>query len=366
MEAIGNLAGGIAHDFNNLLTVITGYTEQLKNSSKDKMPDYIQGIKDTVDRGSSLARQLLVFSKRQVLIEKPVNVNKLMQNLVKMYRRLLRSSIHVGLEMQEPYVHIYGDPSQLEQILLNLVVNARDSIKGNGNIDLKICNNITLDDKEGLFCEISVRDNGEGIPEDLQEKIFEPYFTTKGANEGTGLGLAVIYGIVDQQGGKIVLDSKLGVGTTFRIYLKQMDEKTIIEDEKKIAQAELNVEKSILLVEDEPAILKLTKMNIESLGFKVYAATSVEDALICFKTNKKDISLLFTDIILTDGKGTDLAMSIFDESPECLCILTSGYAEDKELMKSFPVKRAHYLNKPYDIADIEALIGKKEVRNGKK
>ena len=360
MEAIGQLAGGVAHDFNNILTVIHGHASLLlvdKTMSKGTARS-AQQIAQAAERAAGLTRQLLTFSRRQVMQPKRLDLNELVSNMTMMLGRILGEDIALQLNYWPHPAFILADASMIEQVLLNLVVNARDAMPKGGQLVVKITAATVNEDRHsyqtesraGEFVCLTVADTGCGInPEDLR-RIFEPFFTTKEVGKGTGLGLATVYGIVNQHKGWIEVDSEPGKGSTFRVFLPvAKDAAPVAVDTKTVPAAVRGGSETILVVEDEVAVRELVCNVLGSHGYHIlYAETGVK-ALEVWHANKRKIDLLLTDLVMPDRlNGRELAEKLRAERPRLKVIFTSGYSADV-VGKDLVLQRGlHYLQKPYD------------------
>ena len=362
MEAVGQLAGGVAHDFNNLLTVINGYATLLARALKgdgDRQKD-AEVILQAGERASSLTRQLLAFSRRQVLEPRVLQLNELIGNFQKMLRRLIREDIAIELALTETIGLVRADPGQLEQILLNLVVNARDAITGRGKIVIST-GEAEFDEafvqqhpgsQPGHYVMFAVTDSGSGMPAEVLEHIFEPFFTTKEQGRGTGLGLATVYGIVKQSAGYITVDSTPGQGSVFCVYLplcppEQEDNRWFSADDAGAAPVSCKGGR-ILLVEDQPEVLRLAFQTLTKEGFSVLQAASAEKARELFAAEKEMLDLLITDIVMPKVSGIELAAALHETNPRLPVLYMSGYS-DLHDQKDFapPQEQAFFLQKPF-------------------
>jgi CheY-like chemotaxis protein len=338
MEGVGQLAGGIAHDFNNLLTVINGYSAMVLGEldfSNSFVRNGIEQIKEAGHRAALLTRQLLMFSRQQVLEPKVLDLNEVVSNIAKLLRRLIGEDITQVLCLHPALGRVKIDPGQMEQIIMNLAVNARDAMPGGGQLTIET-ENVELDHayarkhalvEPGPYVMLSVSDTGCGMDADTQARIFEPFFTTKEPGKGTGLGLATVDGIVKQSGGNIWVSSELGKGTTLKIYLPRV-EKTSALPEPRPAQAEtLCGSETILLVEDEEMVRALAQAILERYGYHVLAARNGHDALRFAQEGPGQIHLLLTDTIMPEMNGPELAKRFLSFRPETKVLFMSGYTD---------------------------------------
>jgi two-component system cell cycle sensor histidine kinase/response regulator CckA len=357
MEAVGQLAGGIAHDFNNLLTVIIGNVEiqQSMIEAASPLAEPIDEVRKAADRAAALTRQLLAFSRRQVLEPKVLDINALITNLEKMLRRLISEDVKLIAVLDPSIGSMLADAGQLEQIIVNLSVNARDAMPDGGTLTIETAN-VELDEqyarehltvRPGPYVMIAVTDTGNGMGPETQSRIFEPFFTTKGPGKGTGLGLATVYGIVKQSGGSIWIYSEIGRGTTFKIYFPRVQE--AVPEKKLPAPGERSNRGSetVLLVEDEPAVRRLSQVVLEAQGYTVVEAASADEALALARTRKGPIHLVLTDVVMPEMGGADLASHVAAFRPETRVLYMSGYTDDAIVRKGLIGEGRHFLQKPF-------------------
>ena len=359
MEAIGQLAGGIAHDFNNLLIIIKGYMTLLLNNQgyDEKTVATLKKVLTAGERASSLTQQLLTFSRKQALRFQVLNLNEVLQETTRMLGRLIGENIRQTLSCSEPAPHIRADAGMLQQVLLNLAVNARDAMKQGGDLYFSTSEIMVGETyvrmkgkgRPGEFICLTVRDSGAGIPEKDLPRIFEPFFTTKPDGEGTGLGLATVFGIVEQHDGWITVDSEVGKGTVFRIYFPRIDPSTA--GELNVAKTDVRVvggSETILVVEDEGPLREVVRSILESYGYRVFDAPDANVALELWRKHRDEIDMLMTDMILPEGpSGKDLGDRLMAEKPSLRVLYTSGYNMD-EFRKQMPLDEGdNFLPKPY-------------------
>lgn len=365
MESIGTLAGGVAHDFNNILTVISGYTEMLLRDSK--MPEGYKSaliqVAEASRRANSLTSQLLAFSRKQMLKPQKVDLNTVVSNLMKMLQRLIGENIHLEVHLSSDLKNIWADSGQLDQIIMNLIVNAHDAMEDGGNIYIRT-RNVNIDEKyrsslmesrPGDYVCLTIEDTGIGIPKDIQQQVFEPFFTTKKMGKGTGLGLSVVYGAVQQQNGWINLYSEEGIGTTFKIFFPvhecEKKEKSIIQN----PEADFMLQGSgelILIVEDEAYVLRLAKKILSKAGFRTLEAPSAQKAKELFREHFDEIKLVFSDVVLPDQNGVELIQEFMEEKRNLRFLLSSGYADSKSKWDIINENRYPFINKPYSVEDL--------------
>jgi PAS domain S-box-containing protein len=358
MEAVGQLAGGIAHDFNNLLTVITSYGAMVMADLPRESPHAkdVQEILNAANRASSLTRQLLAFSRRQVLQPNVLDVNALTGNLEKMLRRLLREDIQLVTRFEPELALVNADAGQLEQVIVNLVVNARDALVRGGRISIET-SNVMLGEgygpmhanaAPGPYVLLSVSDTGRGMDKATQAHIFEPFFTTKPVGQGTGLGLSTVYGIVKQSGGYVWVYSEIDRGTTFKVYLPAVSgAPNAAETEREPAAQLAGGPERILLVEDEPNVRRIAKRILERNGYTVLEASNGVDALRLMEHRQEPIALVLTDLVMPEMGGRELASRLRIVSPTSRVLFMSGYTEDAVLRQSVMEPGSVFLDKPF-------------------
>jgi two-component system, NtrC family, sensor kinase len=359
MEAVGQLAGGIAHDFNNLLSVIRGHTGLLLGVQEipaAKTQESLREVDDAAERAASLTRQLLTFSRKQVMQPEYLDLNEVIAQVGKLLGRVLGEDIALEIEATANVPHVRADRAMVEQVVMNLAVNARDAMPKGGRLVVR-SDTAELDStalprhplaRAGRFASFSMTDSGCGIAPEVLPRIFEPFFTTKEVGKGTGLGLATAYGIVKQHGGWIELESTLGRGTTFTIFLPA-SAKPAAETPRHASGTDLiGGTETILLVEDEAPLLNVTRMVLQHYGYRVLAATSGAEALNMWPEHGAQIDLLLTDVIMPHGvSGPDLAARLTADKPGLKVIMSSGYSRDLLDRKSGIGEEMHFLSKPY-------------------
>ncbi len=371
MDAIGRLAGGVAHDFNNLLQAILGYTELLLSGVDPHAPQYgdLKEIERAAKRAADLTRQLLTFSRKQRIEPQVVDLNQNILATEKMLGRLMGDMIRITLELDPHLTTVLIDPSQAEQILLNLAVNAKDAMPSGGQLAFRT-DMALFDDADatahpethaGKFVRLTVSDTGSGIPDELIPRIFEPFFTTKERGKGTGLGLSVIYGIVKQCGGWITVQSAIGMGTQFMLYLPANETVDAVPAENTLMPAEVpfsmpGIGKTILLVEDEPGVRSLAALVLQSSGYKVHVCTGSDEAKAIFDKEGARIHLLFSDVVLIGQNGIDLAQDLRRQNPRLPCLLCSGYADETVRWEVIQKEGFHFLPKPYPVAKLLSAV----------
>jgi len=367
MESVGRLAGGVAHDFNNMLGAIVGYTELSLRmvAADDPLHKYLIQILHAAERSTHLTRQLLAFARKQTIAPKVVDLNETVEGMLKMLRRLIGEDIDLAWLADADLWPVMMDTSQIDQILANLCVNARDAIGGVGKVTIETENRVF----DSAFCEshpeffpgafvmLAVSDDGCGMDKDTLDNIFEPFFTTKDLGEGTGLGLATIYGIVKQNNGFITVSSEPGKGSTFNIYLprytgKRAEERTVVEVEPlPLARGE-----TVLLVEDEATIMELTHLILESLGYAVLTASTPESALTQAEAYQGNIDLLITDVVMPKMNGRQLAERLLAIRPLLRCLFMSGYTANVIAHRGVLDQGVDFIQKPFSMQAMAVKI----------
>ena len=370
MQALGQLSAAIAHDFNNILTAITGYSDLLLRRHKKEDSSYKDAnhIKQSAARATNLVRQLLTFSKKSKIEPTHVEVNKTIKNLSSLLDQLMGSSTSISIECEEENMLVLVDITQFEQIIINLAVNARDSMNQCGKVKIKAAlvkvnaeydtiKYFTPSEKKsiehGKYVQISISDTGTGIDKKILKKIFEPFFSTKDQS-GTGLGLATVFQIVEKMGGYVFVETQKNKGTTFHIYLKQTEDVEANNSKTKNIEAiqESNNNTSILVVEDEDPIRLFSIMALKNAGYNVEDARSAEDAIALIKQQKKQYDIMLTDISLGDMKGSELAESVKVYLPNIQIIFTSGYDKEALSKSGINLPEATFLSKPYNLDEL--------------
>ena len=357
MESIGRLAGGVAHDFNNMLGVILGHAEIAMERTNPAHPVHadLLEIQKAAERSAALTRQLLAFARKQTATPKVLDLNETVDGMLKMLRRLIGEDIDLVWQPKASLWIVKIDPSQIDQILANLCVNARDAIAGVGQITIET-SNVTLSPAEadkhlgalpGDYVRLDFRDTGCGMSPETMSHIFEPFFSTKESGVGVGLGLATVYGIVQQNNGFIQVQSELGIGTAFRIHLPRHRGAIQPQQHRDASKPAARGHETILLVEDEPAILKITAQMIEGLGYTVLKANSPAEALRLAKEHAAHIQLLITDVVMPEMNGRDLAKKILSIQPNLKCLFMSGYTADVIARNGVLDKGVHFIEKPF-------------------
>ena len=369
MEAVGTLAGGIAHDFNNILNVIMGYGAMVMDKLEADSPskEQMNEVLIAADRAADLTKRLLVFSRKQVVEVKPVNINELILGLQKMLVRIIRENIDFNLDLADRPLIVLADAGQIEQVLINLAANARDAMPEGGRLTIGTGLEEMDDEyvaaygygKPGRYALITVADTGHGMDAETQKKIFEPFFTTKGIGEGTGLGLAISYGIIKQHNGYIKVYSEPGQGTVFKIYLPLSEEAASADKKTEAAVPVKGGNETILVAEDDASLRKLTRIVLESFGYSVITAEDGEDAITKFMENRERISLVLLDMIMPKKNGKEVSEAIRKVSPRIKILFVSGYTMDIIKTKELTEAGFDFIHKPFRPKDL--LIKVREV-----
>jgi two-component system cell cycle sensor histidine kinase/response regulator CckA len=381
MQAIGQLAGGIAHDFNNLLTAIGGFCDLLltRHAPGDASFVDLMHIKQNANRAASLVKQLLAFSRKQTMQMEVLQVSEVLAEISNLTRRLIGENINLAVELERDIWDIKADKSQLEQVLINLAVNARDAMRdnnaGGGKLDIK-CDNVEIfsprdinfkypyfasanDIVPGKYVMIAINDNGGGIPQENLKKIFEPFFTTKQVGEGTGLGLATVTGIIEQTGGYLYVSSKEGAGTEFLIFLKRYERTAAdTKEEKKTERAkDLTGTGTILIVEDEDPVRLFSVRALKNKGYNVIEAFSGENALeVIEKNGGENIDLIISDVVMPGLSGPEFVEQIEGKYPNIKVVFVSGYGEDAFYQKYGMERKFNFLPKPYSLQQLAERV----------
>jgi PAS domain S-box-containing protein len=342
MEAVGRLAGGIAHDFNNMLSAIQGFASVVDTDlpSNDPLREDVEQILKATDRASMLTRQLLAFSRKQVLQPQAIDVNEQLDSMQQMWRRVIREDVELDFRGGEGVPCVLADLGQLEQVLTNLVVNARDSMPKGGTLQIETERREVGEQdvdphcelRAGIYAVIHITDSGSGMSERVQAHIFEPFFTTKGQGEGTGLGLSTVYGIVKQSGGHIAVNSIQGEGTTFSIYLPQAPARSQPPDRLQPPTTQMGGDERILVVEDEELVRRLASQVLRRHGYRVLEASGSEEALEQLQSEGCTVDLLLTDMVMPGQPGSTLADQVAERHPHIRVLYMSGYSEDPDLV----------------------------------
>jgi len=364
MEAIGRLAGGVAHDFNNLLTIISGYAHMLdaglrQGRTSDSYPDFANEIIKASERAAALTGQLLVFSRKQVIQPVVLNLVETLQGLSKMLRRTLGENIEITIDIPPQPCRVKADAGHMEQLILNLAINARDRMPKGGQLRISLSN-----DKRGCeqFALLEFNDTGHGVDASARERMFEPYFSIKDPDRFGGLGLSTVYGIVKQNGGEIEISSPADAGSAFRIHLPLTEEEPTPRADRKSQQAAPKGTETVLLVEDEESVRSLVSNMLRTQGYRVYEAEHGADALRVFADHAKEIELLLTDVIMPKMSGRELAQRLTAKKPGLKVVYMSGYTDDIVAREGVVFNDTILLHKPFTVEGLmkklrEALDG---------
>lgn len=349
MDAIGRLAGGVAHDFNNLLTVINGNVALLKEGITSDAVDLLSEIEQAGQRAAGLTRQLLLFSRQQLPNRRSVNLNTLINDSRKMLERLIGEDVALGTRLDPTLPAIEADPSQLEQVILNLIINARDALRLNGQI-------IISTQRASSYVVLSVCDNGVGIHESVRSRIFDPFFTTKPPGAGSGLGLSVVFGVVKESGGYIDVETEVDVGTTFHLHFPISRDAGSAAVDQEIGGHMPRGSETVLLVEDEAAVRGLVRRILRSCGYQVLEAIDGLDALERIKNYPEHIDLLLADVVMPRMSGPELAENVLKVLPRIKVLYVSGYTDDEVLRRGILGGREVFLQKPFSPAALAEKV----------
>ena len=364
MEAVGRLAGGVAHDFNNMLTAIKSYSELLLEEIDPQSTQHgdVIEISKAADRATALTRQLLAFSRQQVMRPQVIDLNASVLDTIGLLRRLVGASVEIRPRLDEKLGSVFADRAEIERVIVNLAINARDAMPAGGKLTIET-SNVTLDELcvagdqlliSGPYVMLAVSDTGHGMTADVRDRLFEPFFTTKGAGKGTGLGLSSAYGIVSQSEGHIVVDTEPGRGTRFSIYLPRV-EVGAQEATSTAVMESPSLGETILLVEDDDHVRIVAARILRREGYNVLEASNGREALATFEKAPSDIDLIVTDIVMPEMDGAELATRIRLARPDVRIMFTSGYTEDPSIRKTIHQAGAAFLEKPFKL---EALLAK--------
>ncbi len=366
LESVGQLAGGVAHDFNNMLAIILGRTQLAlkKLAPEDPLYGNLQEIRKSAEHSADLTRQLLAFARKQVITPKVIDLNVAVEGTLKMLQRLIGEAVELDWVPGASSLPVNMDPSQLDQVLANLCVNARDAVDNAGKITIRTDQAVldakynleTVDTFPGNYVILAVSDNGRGMDKKLLERIFEPFFTTKEIGRGTGLGLATVYGIVKQNGGVIKVYSEPGMGTSFKIYLPRHDQSPVSHPAECEEMPPERGDETILLVEDDPGILGITQQMLEDCGYRVLAADSPEMALSMAPKDAAGIDLLLTDVVMPGMNGRELWDHLVTQAPQIKCLYMSGYPTDVIVQHGVLEEGVHFIQKPFSLDGLATKV----------
>ncbi len=366
LDAVGRLAGGVAHDFNNLLTVIKGHSEFILSDLPENHPlrPDAEEISKAADRASVLTRQLLAFSRQQILQPKVLNLSKVVSGLQRMLSRLLSEDIQLFTSFSQDVGCVLADESQIEQVIVNLAINARDAMESGGKLTIEV-SNLDIDEHSlvinpdlhpGQYVQLSISDTGCGMNADTKARIFEPFYSTKLSDKGSGLGLAMVYGIIKQSNGVIEVSSEPEVGTTFNVYLPRVEGKHIPDEVQTIQGTESSKGESILLVEDDDALRSIVEQHLSREGYKVVSAVTAEEALEISEGSCGKFQLLLTDIVLPGINGVVLASQLKENGFNGGILYMTGYAKSDMLPADIKMGDIKILNKPFSLAALNQRI----------
>lgn len=375
MEAIGLLAGGVAHDYNNMLTVILGYAElaQRKVDPTQSLYSDLEEIIKAGKRSTGITRQLLTFARKQTIIPVVLDLNKAVTNMLNMLRRLIGEGIDLLWLPGQERALVKMDPVQVDQMLANLCLNARDAIADVGKITIET-GNVVFDEAycadhvgfvAGEYVLLAVSDNGCGMAKETLDQIFEPFFTSKEVGQGTGLGLSMVYGIVKQNHGFINVYSEPGKGTTFKIYLSRCAGQAVDAQGERAVEIPLSHGETVLLVEDEPALLKMSKMMLQKIGYRVLAAGTPGEAIGLAKKHADEIRLLLTDVVMPGMNGKDLAERVHALCPNMKILFMSGYSVNMIASQGVLDESVNFIEKPFSMNDLGVKVAGVVERNSK-
>ncbi|MBW2654456.1 MAG: response regulator [Deltaproteobacteria bacterium] len=368
MESVGRLAGGVAHDYNNMLSVILGFTDMAMEEldPTGKVYAKLKEVLTAARRATDITRQLLTFARKQTISPIMLDLNKNVETTLKMLRRLIGEDIDLAWVPGDSLWHVKMDPSQVDQALANLCINARDAIEGVGKVILETGNR-TFDTAycadhvgfiPGEFVLLSISDTGCGMSKDIQDKIFEPFFTTKEVDKGTGLGLATVYGIVRQNNGFINVYSEPGNGTIFKIYLPRYEGKAAKIQKESTKEIPPGRGETILVVEDDSLILELVRNILEKAGYTVLIAGTPKEAISMIDNYTGKIHLLLTDVIMPEMNGGELARQLQSLYPDLNCVFMSGHTADVIAHRGVLDEGVHFVQKPFSRIELEKTIRK--------
>lgn len=366
MESVGRLAGGVAHDFNNMLGVILGHTEMALDEVDPAQPIFahLQQIQNAAERSAALTGQLLAFARRQTVSPKVLDLNETLEGMLQMLLRLIGEHIHLDWIPGRNLWPVKVDPNQVDQILTNLCINARDALGDKGKVTIQTSNETVEEDPgardsgslSGDYVLMTVRDNGCGMDQETLNRLFEPFFTTKELGKGTGLGLATVYGIVRQNQGFIRVHSKPGQGTLFKIYFPRHTAEDHEESHEPLQKKGENGHETILLVEDEPAILRMTRMMLEQKGYTVLSAANPHEAMNLARKKGNSIQLIITDVVMPQMNGRNLAAKLRSRYPHLKCLYMSGYTCDVIARHGVLNEGVHFIQKPFSMEDLASKV----------
>jgi PAS domain S-box-containing protein len=367
MESVGRLAGGVAHDFNNMLGVILGHAELglQQVDPGQSLATSLRGIRDAAQRSAGLTKQLLAFARQQAVVPRLLDLNRTVEEMLEMLRRLIGEEIVLVWRPGHDLRAVLMDPVQLQQVLANLCLNARDAIGGVGRVTIETWG-VTVEAGgrgggtagvgAGEYAVLAVSDTGSGMAADVLEHLFEPYFTTKQVGKGTGLGLATVYGIVQQHNGHVDVSSEVGRGSTFRVFLRGQPGAVAVAVEEEPAGSAKGGRETVLVVEDEPSVLTLGQRVLEGLGYRVLAAATPHAAVELAEQHRGEIDLLVTDVVMPEMNGRDLAQRVAEICPGVRCLYMSGYTADVIAPRGVLEAGVHFIQKPFSLVELAAKV----------
>ena len=366
MASICTLSSGIAHDFNNMLDAILSSTHLLKMKlpTDSHLMQYCRIIENAAQRSASLTRQLLDFSQKNIINKKIVSLNDVIFETTRMLERSIGKGVRVELSLDSFIDQIEADETQLQQVIMNLALNARDAMENGGTLRIStMMTNLTQEDcvynptlRTGQYVQMSITDTGSGIPSEILPKIFEPFFTTKPVGKGTGLGLAVVYGIIQRHGGQIAVKSEIGKGTTFSLFFIPYAKKGATFQEEKSHFDEVAGDGTILLVDDEDLVLLINGEFFESLGYRVLRATSGDEALAIYREQQKSIDIVILDMLMPGKNGRETFHDLQSINPDVKVIIATGYSDGEDSYSVLQDGVAGFIRKPFDHAEFSRLV----------
>ena len=366
LEAVGRLAGGVAHDFNNLLTVIKGNAQLVLTSEgvAEETRREVEEIVGAAERAAALTRQLLAFSRQQVLQPRVLDLNEVVANVEKLLARVIGADVRLVATLAPDLGRVRADPGQIEQVLLNLAVNARDAMPHGGSLVVETSNAVLSGEQvrghapmtAGSYVRVSMTDDGIGMDVELQGRIFEPFFTTKEQGKGTGLGLSTVYGIVKQSGGFVWVQSEPGHGATFEVYLPRVDETTETPAAPRIAAPPSHGKETVLVVEDEALVRALVRRTLQRAGYVVFEAANGQEAMRVCESLTQPLDLLLTDVVMPGIGGRELVRRVLASRPATRVLFMSGYADDAVMRRGILEVGAEFLQKPFTLDELRARV----------